>query len=198
MRGALERYRLSPEVQERLEELRDLSEKAENGERGARQELREKLHESSADIVVRASDIGRKAQRLLIETASGGDPLTEDALSGRLDMMQAEIAGENPTPLEVLLTERVVACWLLVELFEWLMATQLWKGNPPENRVTLVALKFVALKYYLRWQESANRIFVASVRGARQGKEAAEHNAGDLVQHADQRESPARIAHEGR
>jgi hypothetical protein len=50
-------------------------------------------------------------------------------------MMRAEIAGENPTPLEVLLTERVVACWLLVELFEWLMATQLWKGNPPENRV---------------------------------------------------------------
>jgi hypothetical protein len=193
VRGALERYRLSPEVQERLEELRDLSEKAENGERGARQELREKLHESSADIVVRASDIGRKAQRLLIETASGGDPLTEDALSGRLDMMQAEIAGENPTPVEVLLTERVVACGLLVELFEWLMATQLWKGNPPENRVTLAALK-----YYLRWQESANRFFVASVRGARQGKEAAEHNAGDLVQHADQRESPARIAHEGR
>jgi hypothetical protein len=75
-------------------------------------------------------------------------------------MMQAEIAGENPTPLEVLLTERVVACWLLVELFEWLMATQLWKGNPPENRVTLAALK-----YYLRWQESANRFFVASVRG---------------------------------
>jgi hypothetical protein len=126
VRGALERYRLSPEVQERLEELRDLSEKAENAERGARQELREKLHESSADIVVRASDVGRKAQRLLIETASGGDPLTEDALSGRLDMMRAEIAGENPTPLEVLLTERVVACWLLVELFEWLMATQLW------------------------------------------------------------------------
>ena len=165
MRGALERYRLSPEVQERLEELRDLSEKAENGERGARQELREKLHESSADIVVRASDVGCKAQRLLIETASGGDPLTEDALSGRLDMMRAEIAGENPTPLEVLLTERVltervVACWLLVELFEWLMATQLWKGNPPENRVTLAALK-----YYLRLQESANRFFFASVRG---------------------------------
>jgi hypothetical protein len=108
-------------------------------------------------------------------------------------MMRAEIAGENPTPLEVLLTERVVACWLLVELVEWLMATQLWKGNPPENRVTLAALK-----YYLRWQESANRFFVASVRGARQGKEAAEHNAGDLVQHADQRESPARIPHSPR
>jgi hypothetical protein len=154
VRGALERYRLSPEVQERLEELRDLSEKASNGGRGTGQELREKLHESSADIVVRASDVGRKAQRLLIETASGGDPLTEDALSGRLDMMRAEIAGENPTPLEVLLTERVVACWLLVELFEWLMATQLWKGNPPENRVTRAALK-----YYLRWQESANRFF---------------------------------------
>ncbi len=28
------------------------------------------------------------------------------------------VAGEEPTPLEVLLAERVVACWLLVELLE--------------------------------------------------------------------------------
>jgi hypothetical protein len=155
----LERYQLPADVQERLDELRDLSKKAEKGEKGPRQELRRKLRESSAEVVVRASDVGRKAQYLLIDTASGGDPLVKDALSGRLDMMRAEIAGENPSPLEVLLTERVVACWLLVELFEALMAAQLWKDTPSEKRVSSQMVKF-----YLYWQESANRRFLTSVQ----------------------------------
>ncbi len=73
--------------------------------------------------------------------------------------MRVEIAGENPTPLEVLLTERVVACWMLVELFDRLMAAQLWKETPKEKRVPERALR-----HYLRWQESANSRFLAAVR----------------------------------
>jgi hypothetical protein len=160
--GALERYQLPVEVQESLEELRALSRKAEgDGAEGveARKELRRKLLEASPAVVARASDIGRKSQHLLIGTASGGDPLTELALSGRLDMMREEVAGENPTPLEVLLTERVVSCWLLVELFDRLMAAQLSKDTPDEKRLTERLLR-----HYLRWQESANSRFLAAVR----------------------------------
>jgi hypothetical protein len=160
--GALERYQLPVDVRESLEELRALSRKAEGGGAEgaeARKELRRKLREASPAVVARASDLGRKSQHLLIESASGGEALTELALSGRLDMMREEIAGENPTPLEVLLTERVVSCWLLVELFDRLMASQLWKGTPKDQRVTERELR-----YYLRWQESANARFLAAVR----------------------------------
>ena len=160
--GALEHYQLPVEVQESLEELRALSRKAEGGGAEgaeARKELRRKLLEASPAVVARASDIGCKSQHLLIGTASGGDPLTELALSGRLDMMREEVAGENPTPLEVLLTERVVSCWLLVELFDRLMAAQLSKDTPDEKRVTERLLR-----HYLRWQESANSRFLAAVR----------------------------------
>jgi hypothetical protein len=160
--GALERYQLPVEVRESLKELRALSRKAEGGGAEvaeARKELRRKLREASPAVIARASDIGRKSQRLLIETASGGDPLTEEALSGRLDMMREEIAGENPTPLEVLLTERVVSGWLLVELFEALMAQQLWKKTPDEKRAPERVLR-----YHLPWQESANARFLAAVR----------------------------------
>jgi hypothetical protein len=160
--GALERYRLPAEARESLKELRALSEKAEGGGAEgakARKELRRKLREASPEVVARASDVGRRSQWLLVEAASGGDPLTEDALLGRLDMMREEIAGEDPTPLEVLLTERVVACWLLVELFDALMASQLSKGTPKENRLTERQLR-----YYLRWQESANTRFLTAVR----------------------------------
>ena len=155
--GALERYQLSAEVSERLEELRELSARAEAGDTEARKELKQKLRESSPAVIARASDVGRKAQHVLIETASGGSPLTKLALSGRLDMMRSEIAGENPTPLEVLLTERVVSCWMLVELFDALMAGQLNKDN--EHRTTIsYTLKM------LKWQESANRRYLAAIR----------------------------------
>jgi hypothetical protein len=96
---------------------------------------------------------------MLIGTAAGGDPLTEYALSGRLDVMREEIAGDNPIPLEFLLTERVVACWMLVQLFDVLMAGQLSKRTPQKNRVPVsYTLKM------LKWQESANRRYLAAIR----------------------------------
>lgn len=61
---------------------------------------------------------------MLAYTAAGGDPLVEEALYARLDAMRVEIAGENPTPLEALLTERVVSLWMLTALLEVLIATQ--------------------------------------------------------------------------
>jgi hypothetical protein len=157
--GTLERYQLPAGIQERLEELRDLSQKAEAGDKDARRELKQAVRESAPEVIARASDVGRKAQHLLIATAGGGNVLTEYALSGRLDVMREEIAGPNPTPLEVLLTERVVACWMLVELFDALMAAQLWKGTPSEKRITERALR-----HYLHWQDLANRRFLAAVQ----------------------------------
>ena len=153
----LERHRLPADVKGRLDELRELSGRAEDGDGEARQELRRELLRSGPEVIARASDVGRKAQHMLIGTTAGGDPLTEYALSGRLDMMREEIAGENPTPLEVLLTERVVACWILVETFEVLMTAQLALDG--KHRVSVAYLK-----HMIKWQESANRRYLSSIR----------------------------------
>ena len=150
---------LPEESKVRLAELRELSERAEAGEEGARRELRRAVRESGPEVIARASDVGRKANRMLAKTAGGGEPLIEEALYAKLDLMRAEIAGEAPTALEVLLTERVVSCWMLVELFDALMAGQLWRDTPTEKRVGERTLR-----YYLRWQESANSRFLAAVR----------------------------------
>ena len=52
--------------------------------------------------------------------------------------MRAEIAGEDPTPLEVLLTERVVSLRMLTTLLEVLVATQYrrrtWATAPSGSR----------------------------------------------------------------
>src|SRR5215207_1209071 len=109
---------LSNETKAKLRELRILSDKAEAGEKGARGELRRAIRNSTPEVVAKASDIARKGHKILIGTAAGEDPLMEEALNTQLDLMRTQIAGEDPTPLEVLITERVVSCWLLVELLE--------------------------------------------------------------------------------
>lgn len=125
MPGVLE---LSDEARSRLEELRTLSDKAEAGDKDARRELRRMIRASSPEVIGRASDIARKASRTMALTAGGGDPLVEEALFAKLDAMRAEIAGEDPTPLELLLTERVVLLWMFTSLLEVLLATQYRKN----------------------------------------------------------------------
>jgi hypothetical protein len=148
---------ISDETRERLVELQGLSEKAEAGDKEARKELRRLVRVSSPEIIGRASDIALRAEGMLIKTISAGEPLMEEALEARLALMREEIAGENPTPLEVLLTERVVSCWMLVELFDVLMAAQLWRGNEK-----CVSPSY--LKHMIRWQESATRRFLAAIK----------------------------------
>jgi hypothetical protein len=119
---------LSGEARKRLGELQVLADKAEAGDKEARRKLRAAVRESSPEVIARASDFRRGAERHLIQTISAGNPLKEEALEVRLSHMRSEIAGANPTPLEVLLTERVVAAWLLVEILETLVSMQLTWG----------------------------------------------------------------------
>jgi hypothetical protein len=150
---------LPKDVQEKLAVLRALSEKAENGDKSARKELRKALRESSPQVICRASDIGRRGQWALIKTVAANDPLTEEALVARLDLMRAEVAGPDPTPLEVLLAERICSLWLLIEVLEMLVSVQLLADLPPEQRCPMSYLKHV-----FKWQESANRRFLFAVR----------------------------------
>ena len=90
-------------MKDRLGELRTLSERVENGDKEARRELRKAVRESAPEVISRASDIGRRGQWVLAETIAGGEPLMEETIVTRLDLMRTEVAGENPTPLEVLL-----------------------------------------------------------------------------------------------
>jgi hypothetical protein len=151
---------MSEDARARLTELKVLSEKAQAGDKEARKELRLMVRASSPEVIGRASDIGRKAGRTLARTAAGGDPLTEEALYAKLDAMRADIAGEDPTPLEVLLTERVVSLWMLTTLLEALLATQYRRdvGDGTER------LSPSYLLQQSRILESANRRYLAAIR----------------------------------
>jgi len=150
--------KLSKDVKDRLAELEALSDKARDGDKEAMRELRQALRESSPEIVARASDFALTGQRVLAETIAGDEPLREEAIVTRLELMRAEVAGENPTPLEVLLTERVVSSWLVVEVLEALMNAQLRRGDDVPRAPTSY------LKFIIGWLESAHRRHLSSIR----------------------------------
>ena len=148
---------LSNEARKRLGELQALADKAETGDKEARRKLMVAVRESSPEVIARVSDFRRGAQRLLIQTISAGSPLKEEALKVRLSHMRAEVAGANPTPLEVLLTERVVASWLLLEILEAFVSLQLSRGV--QKHVSPTYLHQMA-----KLLESVQRRYLASIQ----------------------------------
>lgn len=150
---------LPEETKAKLRELQALSDQANEGDKEARKELRRVLRASSPEIVARASDLARWGQKLVIPTAAGKDPLMEEALVARLDLMRADIAGQDASPLELLLTERIVSCWLLVETLDALVSVQLGPHLKAEQRAPMSYLRHV-----FKWQESVNSRYLSAIR----------------------------------
>ncbi len=149
---------LPKETKARLAQMQALSDRAEDGDKDARRELRKAIRASSPEIVARCSDIAKRGQLILVETMAAGEPLMEEAVLRRLDLMRAEVAGEDPSPLEVLLTERIVSVWLVVEVLEALLNAQLKRGEgaprtPPSY-----------LKFIIGWLESYHRRYLAAIK----------------------------------
>jgi hypothetical protein len=150
---------LSEETRDRLAELRAVSEEAEAGDRSARKRLRQLVRSSSPQVIAEASDFVGKAEWMLANTISAGQPLMQEAISERIWRMRSEIAGEAPTPLEVLLTERVVAGWLLVEVLEALVSAQYHRRTDETARVPPGYILQMS-----RILESATRRYLAAIR----------------------------------
>jgi hypothetical protein len=149
--------KLSADAQDRLTELRAVSKKAEGGDKDARKELRRLVRTFSPAVIAEASDIAGTAARMLIKTISAGEPLMQEAIQERMQQMRAEIAGENPTPLELLLTERVVAGWLFVEVLEGLISAQYYRDGNHKVPASYTI-------QHSRIMESATRRYLAAIK----------------------------------
>jgi hypothetical protein len=147
---------LSNEAREQVQELKVLSEKVQNGEEGARTELRRAVRESAPEVVARCSDTTRTYRHILAGTASGGNPLVQEAVAEQARLMALELAGENPTPLEMLLSERVGSLWLLIELQEALGAA--WYNRENDSRPSATYMLKMA-----RLLESSHRRYLAAI-----------------------------------
>ncbi len=111
-----------------VKRLKELTKKAEKGDRKARIEIHHILQESP-DLAWRSMDYGKLAEWHFMERMTKEkDFASKEVLARQLASMREEIAGEKPSPLERLLTERVVATWLQVQLFEGLYAAGMYQS----------------------------------------------------------------------
>ena len=112
-----------------LKRLKELTKKAEKGDMKAVGGLHDVLRESP-DLAWRYMDYGKLAEWHLVERMTKDkDFASKESLTCQLAAMREEVAGENPSPLERLLAERVVATWLQVQLFEGLYAAGMYQST---------------------------------------------------------------------
>ena len=63
-----------------------------------------------------------QARASWIQLATGPNLLLDECLTRKVVELQKELAGETPSPLEQLLVDRVVVCWLQVSFYDGLVA----------------------------------------------------------------------------
>jgi len=106
------------ERREIVERLNNLTEKALKGNKKVVPEIRQIL-DGNPELAWRLANLAKTAERLLIEKLTKDQDLASgEVLEHQLDLMRLEVAGENASPLERLLAERIIATWLQLQLFE--------------------------------------------------------------------------------
>src|SRR3712207_1381446 len=112
-----------------VEKLQDLLRLAEKGQEDAVPEIRQILNEHPG-LAWRFVDVAHIAEDALIEAMTEeGDLAAKELIRCQLEAMREQIAGENPSPLERLLAERIVATWLQIQLFEGLYTSGMSKKS---------------------------------------------------------------------
>ena len=98
-----------------VEGIRELLKRAAKGDTTTLPAVR-KLLEDPAYIELLGGDLARYVQRSFVNAITKDDDLAlREAVYAKMAALRNSLLGENPTPVEVLLVERVVACWLQVQ-----------------------------------------------------------------------------------
>lgn len=138
---------------ELLNELRSLVARAHEGDAvEASRRIRGVLEETPESAQVVGNIVAKRAERILVKRISGDDLLLNEALSLQLQAMREEVAGIGPSPLEWLLAERVVACWLQLQHAEALYASNLGKLTMSQS------------EYHQRRLDHLHRRYLSAIR----------------------------------
>lgn len=78
-------------------------------------------------------DLAAAAEDALANVFAGKSQMTREGLRKRLAAMKGELAGPNPSPLERLAVDRVVACWLHSYHADFAYARSIQLASPTES-----------------------------------------------------------------
>lgn len=99
------------------EELQALIRRADGGDMSAVPEVRQLLASPGAAALL-GGDLARRAEEALLDALCKTRLAARECMLRVMADLRAELAGPNPPPVERLLAERVVACWLHLNSLE--------------------------------------------------------------------------------
>ena len=98
--------------EEGMERITKVLKRAQAGDRSALPDLQQLYAQAPGLIDTEGGDLAARAELYLVCAITGKNLAFREALFSKLKIMRAELCGPNPTSLEKLLVERVVATWL--------------------------------------------------------------------------------------
>jgi hypothetical protein len=116
---------------EKLEEIESLLMRAHEGDKAVLPALREAL-DMMPKLARKFVDPADQAERTMVQNYAGDDLLVKEAMPRTLKLMREELAGHDPSPLERLLVERVVASWFQLQYFEGLYSQNIRNLTIPQ------------------------------------------------------------------
>ncbi len=132
-------------------QLRELSDRVNSGERSALTELRTALDKYPWMSSVVGGNLAYQAETSLVNAMYADQIAAKEALQRELEKKRAELSGENPAPIERLLIERVVSCWLQVQHANLVVAQS-------------ISVSHAIGDYNQRRQDRSHRRFLAAVK----------------------------------
>jgi len=104
-------------LQAKLQELEGFLTRANKGDDKVLTALRDLLREpDGAWLLTTLGDLAVAARNRFIDRYARDQRVIGEALTIKLDQLRAELSGPDPSPLEKLLVERVLICWLQVHI----------------------------------------------------------------------------------
>jgi len=111
----------------------------------------QRLIEAAPDLWTDLGDLARQARLAWLDLIGGGVSPLSDATTRAMAALHLDIVGPAPTPLERLLADRIVLCWLQVHYADIVCARV--QGGTVQQR-----------EYYQRCQERAQRRYLSAIR----------------------------------
>jgi hypothetical protein len=131
--------------------LRELVQRAQKGDKATVPALR-KLLENPSYVDILGGNLARFAEESFVNSLNDEDLALREAVHAKLAAMRKELLGADPTPVERLLVERVVTCWLQVQDADIRYAVG-------RKDLTLQQAEF-----HQRRMDAANRRYLAALR----------------------------------
>src|SRR5262245_50727317 len=135
-----------------MERLAELVQRAQQGDLTVLPLLREAL-EADPSLWQEYGDLAAQAQEAWLQLLAGTDYLLAESVRLKLGALRRELGTEGASPLEKLLIERVVACWLQTHYADALYAQAKGPHSTPSVRQEL-----------MKRQDSSQRRYLAAIK----------------------------------